>query len=123
MKVIRMHEQAYDETDLEKYDFEFAIYYYECEGYEGLGKCLALKEKKWYVFDLSHCSCYGAFDSISLEEPHDSLKLAIKTLHRNDWTKYFNLTINQIYEKVKMYTNGTLLDNTIHDYEYARKDN
>jgi len=88
MQIIRLADEAYDEDILEDFGVTFVIYYYENEGYEGLGKCLAYKEGKWYTNDLGHCSCYGPFDNFP-ENTFDNIEDAIVDLHDMDWSKYF----------------------------------
>jgi len=111
MKVIRLNETAYDEDDLIKFGIQFAIYHYDCDGYEGYGQCLAYKDKKWYTHDMGHCSCYGPFDSFSLRKPYDKLKRAIRELHFGDWSNHFDLTIEKIYDQVKaLDVTNTLFD-------------
>ena len=116
MKVIRLNDTAYDEDDLINFNIQFAIYHYTNEGYEGMGQCLAYKDKKWYTHDLGHCSCYGPFDRFNLSKPYDKLKRAIRDLHFNDWSNYYDLTIEKICDQViSSYITNTLFDNSEND--------
>lgn len=122
MKVVVLNETAYDENALEEFGIQFAIYYYECDGYEGLGTCLCYKDGKWYTHDLGHCSCYGPFDRFNLSEPYDKLKDAIRGLHRDDWSRYFDIQVENMREHVKMYQKGSLFNNTEAEYVYLKND-
>jgi len=111
MRLIILNETAYDEDVLEQAGIQFAIYYYEIDGYEGSGICLAFKDNLWYTYDISHCSCNSPFDDFNLEEPFDKLKDAIRDFHSNDWSRYFDFTIDAIHEEVKAYRTNTLFVN------------
>lgn len=122
MKIIVLNDTAYDEDKLEEFGIQFAIYYYENEGYEGLGTCLAYKDTKWYTCDLGHCSCYGPFEEFNLTIPFDTLKKAIRNLHRDDWSRYFDITIQDMHEHIKMYQKGTLFNDTQTEYVYLKNE-
>ena len=122
MKVIVLNDTAYDEGNLQECGVQFAIYYYEAEQYEGLGTCLAYKDGKWYTHNLSHCSCYGPFDEFNLTKPYDKLKDAIRSLHKDDWSRYFDIRIEDMYEQVKMYQKGTLFNNSEIKYVYLKNE-
>ena len=112
MRLVILNETAYDEDDLQKFGIQFAMYYYEqSSSYEGLGICLAFKDNLWYTHDLGHCSCYGPFDGFNLKEPFEKLKDAIRDFHYKDWSRYFDFTIDAIYEEVKPYRTKTLFVN------------
>jgi hypothetical protein len=44
------------------------FYWYGRGDYCGTGKMLCFKDSKWWLFDLSHCSCYGPLSGGSCEE-------------------------------------------------------
>lgn len=111
MKIIRLNETCYDEGVLGDLGIQFAIYHYTDDGYSGHGVCLSYKDTKWYIKDLGHCSCYGPFDSFNLKKPYDTLKRAIRGLGKDDWSNYFNVTIEQMYQEVRKYQEGTLFYN------------
>ena len=52
-----------------KAGFVVAFYWYAQCNYEGSGVLLGLIDDKWYVSDLSHCSCYGPLDYLDTHEP------------------------------------------------------
>ena len=53
--------------DLKKIDgFKQAFYWYWSGTYEGAGQLLVQIKDKWYLNDLSHCSCYGPLSHMSL---------------------------------------------------------
>lgn len=57
--------------ELSEYDLAFdhnlykkIVYYYTSEAYEGYGELIALSnENMLYVYNLSHCSCYGPMEN------------------------------------------------------------
>lgn len=73
----------YDKCELEDYELksfraaeiEAVYYWYGSGGYEGAGQALLLKDGKWAVHDMGHCSCYGPTDHFSAptEQWYDSL--------------------------------------------------
>lgn len=52
---------------------ELIVYWYAEAPYEGSGQMVALKDGKWSLDDLSHCSCYGPIDRLSMLFQYDSL--------------------------------------------------
>lgn len=66
---------------LEKQGIEEIRYFYGTGSYEGTGsydgtgQILALKEGKWYLQSMGHCSCYGPLDDgIILNGGYDSFE-------------------------------------------------
>ncbi|MDD5651087.1 MAG: hypothetical protein PHF86_11835 [Candidatus Nanoarchaeia archaeon] len=55
----------YDIEKLNAYNITTAFYWYATAPYEGSGAMIALKDDGWYVFNLSHCSCYGPTEHIN----------------------------------------------------------
>jgi hypothetical protein len=56
-----------DNFNIEKltaYNIKVAFYWYATAPYEGSGAMIVLKDEGWYVFSLSHCSCYGPTEHI-----------------------------------------------------------
>lgn len=51
-----------------------AWYWYGYYGYEGVGQMLILKDGKYYLHDMGHCSCYGPIENISFTDPFSSLE-------------------------------------------------
>jgi len=43
---------------LNKQKAEVAFYWYGCGSFEGSGELIFLREDKWHLIDISHCSCY-----------------------------------------------------------------
>jgi len=62
-----------DRKKFESTGAQAAFYWYSQGDYDGQGKCLFVKDNKWYLKDLGHCSCYGPLDdggdSLTLVEP------------------------------------------------------
>lgn len=59
MEIYQLKDEAYDvPTD----GFDWLVYEYESDYYEGSGKAVAYKDGEIYVKELGHCSCYGPFD-------------------------------------------------------------
>jgi len=58
-----------DECDPDEYDglstddIDVIFYTYESGSYDGDGEAIIRKGGKWYRVNLSHCSCYGPWDS------------------------------------------------------------
>jgi len=71
---------------LENLGIEAAYYWYVCGSYEGSGQMIALKENKWYVHDLGHCSCYGPLEHFTLKNPLNSLD----EIKENSSDEYYN---------------------------------
>ena len=84
-----------DNSSLSDYELGYAIeagvtkivYHYEQGSYEGGGDALLYKDGKWYLENLSHCSCNGPLDSLSLvtgyEDPMEWAKSATKEYQKN----------------------------------------
>jgi len=121
MKLIVLNETAYDEDELEKAGVQFAMYYYETDGYEGSGICIAFKDNLWYTYNISHCSCNSPFEDFDLKEPFTKLKDAIRSFHSNDWSRYFDFTIDAIHEEVKVYQKKTLFSGAESVYIYLKE--
>jgi hypothetical protein len=54
----------YDLENIEKCNYDYLVYSYQsdCGGYGGDGKAIAFYKEEntnFYVYELSHCSCYG----------------------------------------------------------------
>ena len=65
-------ESELDEYDLEglyKANAQAAFYWYASGSYEGSGQLLVVKDGKWYLHDMGHCSCYGPIDHLNLSTP------------------------------------------------------
>ena len=58
----------------EEYNFDFIIYYYLENGYEGAGYLIARKEDKYFLHCCGHCSCYGPIEHISTSYPYNSVQ-------------------------------------------------
>lgn len=63
---------GYGEDNLKGY--EFLVTDYENGGYDGCGTAYALKEGEVIEFNLSHCSCYGPFESTHKNYSLDEFK-------------------------------------------------
>lgn len=58
----------YDINKISKEGFD-AVFYWYIEGcYEGSGAMIATKDGKWWFFDISHCSCYGPSENVSIDD-------------------------------------------------------
>lgn len=54
----------YDIREINKLDFNWFVYSYEYDSYEGSGFAIWRKVDKYYYDYLGHCSCYGATENI-----------------------------------------------------------
>lgn len=55
----------YEEAEIEKDErFEWFVYSYSIDGYDGSGEAVALCKEDGYLhtWNLGHCSCYGPLD-------------------------------------------------------------
>ncbi len=57
---------------IEELGADVVFYWYSYGSYEGSGQILFRINKKWYLHDAGHCSCYGPTDDIELTSPYDS---------------------------------------------------
>lgn len=64
----------YDIETLVELGIEEARYWYASGSYEGSGQMVALKDGKWFHHDMSHCSCFGPVEQLSLHNGFDSLE-------------------------------------------------
>ncbi len=66
MKIYSVGPDELDEYTLEKVRkderLDWMVYFYKNEGYDGSGEAVAGKDELIYLWDLSHCSCYGPLD-------------------------------------------------------------
>ncbi len=66
------------------------IYAYHDGGYDGRGVAVYLDNKgKWHLDEISHCSCYGAFDEgfNKIGYTKDQLIELLKKRASEDWNK------------------------------------
>src|SRR6476646_1592575 len=57
---------SYEIESIDQSKYEWFVYWYYSEPYEGGGEAVALrKDGKLQAGSLGHCSCYGPIDSIS----------------------------------------------------------
>lgn len=57
----------YEEDELRKIaGFECAYYWYWAGVYEGGGELLLKVNDKWYLHDMSHCSCFGPLSHLHI---------------------------------------------------------
>ena len=70
-----MELDAYELSKIEEVGAEVVFYWYAYGHYEGAGQIIFKIGNKWYLYDASHCSCYGPTDHIeeSIEEGYASL--------------------------------------------------
>lgn len=57
---------------LNELNIQKAWYWYGEGDYEGTGYILMLKDNKYYVHDMGHCSCYGPLEDINFSRGYDS---------------------------------------------------
>jgi hypothetical protein len=61
--------QPFNKYDLENIprepEPEAIFYWYVTGSYEGSGELIAVKNGKWYMKCLSHCSCYGPMENFA----------------------------------------------------------
>ena len=70
----------YDMKNFTENNIKWAVYYYVNWGYEGQGQILMRKNKKWYLHDLGHCSCYGPLDQLTLKNGYTSFNKIYKNI-------------------------------------------
>ena len=61
--------QDYELDYVRKHEFDWFVYAYYVDYYEGDGEGVAYKDGKLYFYGFSHCSCYGAIEDSSLGAP------------------------------------------------------
>jgi len=54
--------------DLEELGIDEVWYWYVSGSYEGSGQMIIRKEDKYYLHNMSHCSCYGPLDEIDMSD-------------------------------------------------------
>lgn len=86
---------------LQENKFDFVIYFYESGYYSGDGIAFLKQGKNWYYHDMSHCSCYGAFDEFNWKYKFATLsELRIFAINQ-DWSYFSRDIINTMYEIAK----------------------
>ena len=81
-----------------EHNIEFVIYYYENQGYEGLGIAFLKKRDKWLYLDISHCSCYYPFERFEDAIIFKDIRTLRDYAHSEDWSNEFTEKINTMYE-------------------------
>lgn len=104
MKIYNVGKGSLDEYDLEYLDeevYEYLIYNYHDEGYEGDGAAV-LKDKngKFTLIGLGHCSCFGPLEECNPKCIY-SLDEIIKLLDKRCQDKYDSEYVKGIAEKFK----------------------
>ena len=65
-------------------DYEWMIYYYEYESYDGHGTCVVkINDEQYMVLNLGHCSCFGPLDDQANDKEIISAKACYS--HMSDW--------------------------------------
>lgn len=67
-----------DLSGMDELPVEVVIYWYENWGYEGRGQALALKDGKWYLHSLSHCSCNDPVSGFRFNSGEDTPEAWLK---------------------------------------------
>ena len=84
---------------LERNEADAGFYWYGTGSYEGSGELIILKNNKWYLNSLSHCSCYGPLDHLNDNE----IKEGFNSLH--ELTEYctdeYNTRIISLIQLIK----------------------
>ena len=104
MRIYNVGHEELDEYDLEYLDkkaYEYLIYNYHYECYEGEGAAV-LKDNngKFILIDLGHCSCYGPLEERSPKCIY-SLDEIIKLLDKRCKDEYDSKYVKDIAEKLK----------------------
>ena len=89
---------SYEIKQLENHGVEVIFYYYEYGSYEGSGHMIALKEGKYAVHDMGHCSCYGPLNHFTYDFHYDSLDAILENATDESNSEYVPL-INLAKEK------------------------
>ena len=104
MKIYNVGRNSLDEYDLKYLDkeaYEYLIYNYEVDDYDGSGAAV-LKDKngKFALIDLGHCSCYGPLEERSPKCIY-SLDEIIKLLYKRRQDRSYGEYVKDIAEKLK----------------------
>lgn len=102
----------YDDVDENPYDIdninkltnppELVVYWYGAGCYEGAGYAIFMREGKWALRDLGHCSCYGPFDDVDCTEYiYDSLKELYDNCSEDVQKHIFTLTMTALDHNLK----------------------
>jgi hypothetical protein len=83
----------YELNDIVKLGTEWAAYWYEIGCYCGDGYIIMRKDRKWYIHNCSHCSCYGPTEDIALREGFDTIEQM-----RKDGSEQFNKEIEYLFK-------------------------
>ena len=65
-----------DEYELEKIpeEVEWIKYWYAQGSYDGSGMMILKTKDGYYLYDMSHCSCYGPLDHLELTRSYDTIE-------------------------------------------------
>lgn len=66
-----MLEFHFDEEVSVPDNYEVFVSDYHIDSYEGYGEAVGIKDGYAYIYNLSHCSCYGPID----DGPHEQIPL------------------------------------------------
>lgn len=93
--------EDYELRPIEDFDFDVAWYWYAHSSYCGTGRMLFCIDGKFFLYDMSHCSCYGPLfhlqDGVSMNEFVD-----LETLMVQDTPDSF-LDAKSLYERAEKY--------------------
>ena len=84
----------YDLEDIPR-DIEEIWYWYAIGSYEGSGNLIALRDGKYYLESLSHCSCYGPTEHLDFNIPYNSIE-ELERAATGEYTKEIKLLIDMI---------------------------
>jgi hypothetical protein len=59
----------YSLDELRRTKAEAVFYWYIRCSYEGSGQLLLLKDRKWYLHSMEHCSCFSPIERIDMTTP------------------------------------------------------
>jgi hypothetical protein len=87
-------------SELNNHRAEVAFYWYGSGSYEGSGELIFLREGKWHLCDLGHCSCYGPEERIRdyVGEGYSNFDDLLKAC-TNEYKKQVNPLIDLIKSK------------------------
>lgn len=77
----------YDLEDLKKIEADAVFYWYATGCFDGTGQILFRVDKKWYLHDCGHCSCYGPTEHIILTDSFDTLEEVKNRCSDELWTE------------------------------------
>jgi hypothetical protein len=82
----------FDVMEFESFPPDAIFYWYVNGGYDGYGALIAVKDNRWYIKDLGHCSCYGPLEDFATDISEYTIEKLddILTKGTDDWQKEYD---------------------------------